>query len=199
MGNPGHIKTFNRIAPVYDARFGKDCAAAHDAVLARAERLDLRPEAVVDIGCGTGTLLAEAARRWPAARVRGVDPAPGMIDVARKQVPQVDFAVGSAEALGYPAATIDLVLSTTSFGHWRDQAAGLREVARVLRPGGILLLAEHAPPGLLMKALLIALNRLPRLHQPAGLAALIERAGLRCQYVEIAPGGFIVAQAWRSF
>ena len=52
------------------------------------------------------------------------------------------FTAGTAERLPWPAATFDLVVSTTSFDHWTDQRAGLAECARVLAPGGCLVLAD---------------------------------------------------------
>ncbi len=51
------------------------------------------------------------------------------------------FSLGAAEQLPYPDATFDLVVTTTSFDHWADQRAGLGECARVLAPGGHLVLA----------------------------------------------------------
>jgi ubiquinone/menaquinone biosynthesis C-methylase UbiE len=53
------------------------------------------------------------------------------------------FAEGVAEQIGHPDDTFDLVVSTTSFDHWSDQQAGLRECARVLRPGGRLVLVDQ--------------------------------------------------------
>ena len=52
------------------------------------------------------------------------------------------FSTGAAERLPYPDDSFDLVVSTTSFDHWSDQQAGLRECARVLVPGGRLILAD---------------------------------------------------------
>jgi ubiquinone/menaquinone biosynthesis C-methylase UbiE len=53
------------------------------------------------------------------------------------------FLLGVAEHLPYPEDAFDLVLSTTSFDHWSDQPAGLRECARVMRPGGRLVLVDQ--------------------------------------------------------
>jgi SAM-dependent methyltransferase len=52
------------------------------------------------------------------------------------------FSIGAAERLPYPGSSFDLVVSTTSFDHWSDQQAGLRECARVLMPGGHLMLVD---------------------------------------------------------
>jgi SAM-dependent methyltransferase len=68
-----------------------------------------------------------------------------MIEVARDAAAadgRLRFVVGTAERLPWPAATFDLVISTTSFDHWADQRAGLAECARVLVPGGCLVLAD---------------------------------------------------------
>jgi ubiquinone/menaquinone biosynthesis C-methylase UbiE len=53
------------------------------------------------------------------------------------------FAVGVAEHIDHPDETFDLIVSTTSFDHWTDQQAGLRECARVLRPRGRLVLVDQ--------------------------------------------------------
>jgi ubiquinone/menaquinone biosynthesis C-methylase UbiE len=74
----------------------------------------------------------------------GIDAAPAMIEAATGLAAdeRLRFAVGTAERLPWPAASFDLVVSTTSFDHWADQRAGLAECARVLAPGGCLVLAD---------------------------------------------------------
>jgi ubiquinone/menaquinone biosynthesis C-methylase UbiE len=104
------------------------------------------PESILDIGCGTGRLLRRLGARWPGAQLVGVDLAEGMVAQARAQTPGAAIEVGRAEALPLPDASVDLVTSTVSFHHWTDQARGIREAARVLRPGGLFALADMSLP-----------------------------------------------------
>jgi ubiquinone/menaquinone biosynthesis C-methylase UbiE len=103
------------------------------------------PGCILDIGCGTGRLLRKAGARWPAARLVGVDPAEGMVAIARRLTPSATFGVGAAEALPIEDGFVDLALSTLSIHHWQDRAVGLRDVTRVLRPGGCFVLADVSP------------------------------------------------------
>ena len=103
------------------------------------------PKRILDVGCGTGYLLSRLAARAPQAEVlAGIDAAPAMIEVAGDAAAddRLRFVVGTAERLHWPAASFDLVVSTTSFDHWADQRAGLAQCARVLAPGGCLVLAD---------------------------------------------------------
>ncbi len=100
---------------------------------------------VADIGCGTGQLLETLRRLLPEAELIGIDPAEGMISVARARFhndPRVQLEVSSADHLPLGDGNLDAVTTTLSFHHWQHQGAALREVARVLRPGGRLLLAD---------------------------------------------------------
>jgi ubiquinone/menaquinone biosynthesis C-methylase UbiE len=104
------------------------------------------PRRVLDVGCGTGYLLRTLAHHYPQAEeLAGIDAAPNMIDTARASTDdnRLTFTAGVAEQLPYPDASIDLVVSSTSFDHWSDQYAGLRECARVLRAGGHLVLVDQ--------------------------------------------------------
>jgi ubiquinone/menaquinone biosynthesis C-methylase UbiE len=104
------------------------------------------PAAVRDVGCGTGALLRLFADRLPAAVVlSGVDPAPTMLEWAApcsEHTGASGLPRSTAEQLPFQAASFDLVVSTVSFAHWADQPAGLAEIARVLRPGGRLVLVD---------------------------------------------------------
>jgi ubiquinone/menaquinone biosynthesis C-methylase UbiE len=103
------------------------------------------PRRILDVGCGTGYLLGRLAACAPQAEaLAGIDAAPAMIRAAQGQATdgRLRFVVGTAERLPWPAATFDLVVSTTSFDHWADQRAGLAQCARVLAPGGCLVLAD---------------------------------------------------------
>ncbi len=118
----------------------------HQAVLRVVAKEVAEPATILDVGCGTGRLLRAAKIHWPHAHLIGVDPAAGMVEVARQLAPDITFHVGSAEALPLPDASVEVVLSTLSFHHWGDQAAGIREVTRVLRPGGRFFLADAVAP-----------------------------------------------------
>ncbi len=103
-----------------------------------------RPAAVLDVGCGTGTLtrqIYDALPNTPARRVCGVDAAEAMIAVARQKAgprPQLEFAAALAEDLPYANNSFDRVLSTFFFHHLNVvlKVRALAEIWRVLRPGG---------------------------------------------------------------
>ncbi|MEJ2600867.1 MAG: class I SAM-dependent methyltransferase [Anaerolineales bacterium] len=136
----------------------------------------IAPAAIVDIGCGTGRLLRKLAARWPEADLIGVDPAEGMVAEARRFTPEATFYVGQAEDLPLPEASVDLVVSTTSFHHWRDQALGVRQVGCVLRPGGCFVLADVLPPHFIYRII-----HHGRWAGPAMVSEMFARAGLGVQ------------------
>ncbi len=125
--------SFDDLADAYDRfRIGY----ADDVYDAIVEYGTVAPGArVLDVGCGTGLVALEMARRGHA--VSGIDISEPMLACARARVPAASFALGRAESLPYPDASFDLVTSAQTF-HWFDQATALAEVARVLRPGGVL-------------------------------------------------------------
>jgi len=99
---------------------------------------------VVDVGCGPGGAVRVAARR--GATVVGVDPAPVMLQLASHVTfdqSRITWSPGSAEALPVPSGWATIVWSLRTVHHWKDLAAGLAEVRRVLAPAGRLLVVER--------------------------------------------------------
>ncbi len=138
--------TLDHAAPVYDwlaplMTLGSE-HRLHKQVVARLALA--RPAAVLDVGCGTGTLTRQIYDALPAdapRRVCGVDAAEAMIAVARKKAgarPGLEFAAALAEELPYPDGSFDRVLSTFFFHHlnYGLKVKALAEIWRVLRPGG---------------------------------------------------------------
>src|SRR3954470_816502 len=102
---------------------------------------DVRPgDSVLDLGCGTGRVLAALVNREPSAGFVGVDPDLRVLAIARRRLEEVggtaELRRGYAQGLPFPAGTFDLVLSTLVFHHLADDTkrTTLAEVARVLRP-----------------------------------------------------------------
>ncbi|MDQ0371917.1 class I SAM-dependent methyltransferase [Cellulomonas humilata] len=92
---------------------------------------------VLDVGTGPGTMPRLIVGSAPGLAVDGIDVAPEMIAWAQQTAtPGVTYTVADVAALPWPDATFDVVVSTLSQHHWADVDAGLREVRRVLRPGG---------------------------------------------------------------
>jgi SAM-dependent methyltransferase len=96
-------------------------------------------ETILDVGSGGGWLVRELASRVPQGRVTGMDLADEMVKRARQSSPTVhnaEFVVGSVDAIPRTANSFDKVVSVESSYYWPDPAAGIREIFRVLRPGG---------------------------------------------------------------
>jgi ubiquinone/menaquinone biosynthesis C-methylase UbiE len=148
------VQQFERWSRTYEHSWlqGPLFIRIHRAVLDLAAALP-PPGTILDVGCGTGRLLRTAAARWPGSQLIGIDPAAGMVEVARRLSPTVTFHVGLVEALPLPDASVDLALSTASFHHWHHQATGVREIARVVRPGGHFILADVVLPSWLLRFL----------------------------------------------
>jgi ubiquinone/menaquinone biosynthesis C-methylase UbiE len=145
---------------------------AADVALAAAP-LPLR---VLDIGCGDGALLRELAIRLPnVLDLVGVDPSGQLLREAEEQAEgRAEFVRAAAEQLPFRDAYFDLVVSTMSLHHWRDQPRGLAEAARVLAAEGHLMLADQYA------------SRLRRSDPPdtsrprrAAVVQMLERAGLQ--------------------
>jgi ubiquinone/menaquinone biosynthesis C-methylase UbiE len=100
-----------------------------------------RPLDVLDLGSGTGRLSPGLAEQFQG-RVYGVEPSDRMREAAL-QHPGVTYLSGSAEQIPLPEASVDAVLMFLSFHHFPDQLQALREVHRVLRPGGVALLRSQ--------------------------------------------------------
>jgi SAM-dependent methyltransferase len=91
---------------------------------------------VVDVGCGPGGLTAELAARLGAENVAAIDPAPQFASACRERNPGADVREGVAEELPWADGTFDAALSSLVIGFMGDPDQGVREMARVTRPGG---------------------------------------------------------------
>jgi ubiquinone/menaquinone biosynthesis C-methylase UbiE len=96
---------------------------------------------VLEVGCGTGLVLARIERF--ARSARGVDLSPGMLEHARAR--GLDVQLGSASALPFPDQSFDVSCSFKVLAHVRPVALALREMARVVRPGGHVLAEFYNP------------------------------------------------------
>ena len=133
---------FDRWAPVYeDSPLQPVFQAAHEAVIAQANRLCRRPRRILDVGCGTGRLLRSAAATFPTSTMVGLDPSRGMLRAADPSG-QVALVQAPAERLPFAEDSFDLVLATSSYRHWYEPRSALREIARVLAADGWLILAD---------------------------------------------------------
>ncbi len=153
-------------------------------------------EAVLDVRCGTGDVtMAAHARAGAAGQVHGIDAAPAMIAVARRKAAQagqtIDYRVAAVEALPFPDATVDVVVSSLMMHHLPDdlKGRGLAEMRRVLRPGGRLLVVDlKRPMGHLGRVTLPLLVHRQMRSGVQDLPTLVEAAGFIS--VEAGEAGF---------
>lgn len=141
--NPRHpvVEEYSRLASDYDTRWSFYIEATTRETMAR---LTLRPsDRLLDVGCGTGALLCRLAESYPHAQMVGVDPVPEMLALARRRLPEsVEIREGWAEQLPYEDASFDAVVSCNMFHYIRQPTVALREMGRVLRPGGQLVVTD---------------------------------------------------------
>ncbi len=132
--------------------------------------LEIRPGMqVLEVGYGPGGLIRRLCQS-PAARVCGVDPSPQMRDLARRRNPGADLRLGTAAQTGFGDAEFDRAVSVNAVALWPDLGAGLRELHRVTRPGGRVLIAWHggARPSRLTRRLAVPESVLNRIGTEIG-------------------------------
>jgi len=102
---------------------------------------------LLDLGSGTGTLSIAAAERWPGSSILGVDGSAGMLEVARREAvrrlgsvdaKRIELVVGLADRLPASDGAIDIVVSSFVLQLVPNRSRALREIRRILRPGGVL-------------------------------------------------------------
>ena len=138
-------ETFRASADAYDRHVGR-----YGAPLAAALIEFARVEAgmrVLDVGCGPGALTAVLTERLGQANVCAVDPSEPFAEACRTRLPGVEVAVSSAEALPFADRAFDATLSQLVVNFMGDPDAGVREMARVTRAGGVVASCVWDYPG----------------------------------------------------
>jgi demethylmenaquinone methyltransferase/2-methoxy-6-polyprenyl-1,4-benzoquinol methylase len=169
---------FDQIAPRYDfvnrvLSLGLDVRWRRRAV--RALALGERPR-VLDVATGTGDLAIAIARACGGATVIGLDPSPQMLAVAAKKLARagladrVSLVVGDAQQLPQQSCEIDAATIAFGIRNVPDRAAALRELARVVRPGGRIAILELGEP---RRGMLGALARFHTRHLVPNIGALL--------------------------
>jgi SAM-dependent methyltransferase len=126
--------TFRTSAQAYDRHVGRYAPPLAEALIAAAK---LQPgQRALDVGCGPGALSAVLAARLGPRNVSAVDPSESFAAACRARLPDVDVRVGQAERLPFQSDSFDVVLAQLVVNFMSDPQAGLREMARVARPGG---------------------------------------------------------------
>jgi len=143
----------------------------HDDLI---EVLDVRPgDDVLEVGYGPGGFIRLLTERTDAASIRGVDPSPEMRDQAgrhnRKAVRagRVRLDLGTADRTGLPDASMDRVVSVRNVAIWPDLDAVVAELHRIVRPGGVVIIAWHGGtnPPRVVKSLRLPEDELSRIER----------------------------------
>ncbi len=135
------VAEYAKAAEHYDAKWAFYVEATTRETL---RRLPMTPAArVLDVGCGTGELLRRLRAKYPDAVLAGLDPVAEMLAVARDKLSgKEDLRTGYADALPWSAGGFDVVVSCNMFHYISHPVEALREMGRVLRSGGSLVLTD---------------------------------------------------------
>jgi ubiquinone/menaquinone biosynthesis C-methylase UbiE len=154
------------------------------------KRLPMSPRSrVLDIGCGTGELLRRLRARYPEAILAGLDPVAEMLRMAAEKLSgDEDLRVGYADSLPWAAASFDVVVSCNMFHYINHPIPALHEMARVLRPGGTVVLTDWCDDYLACRLCNLYLRLTNRAfyktYREAECRSLLQAAGYRDVAIE---------------
>jgi SAM-dependent methyltransferase len=201
-------ETFRASPEAYERHVGRYGPQLASALVAFA---DVAPGMrVLDVGCGTGALTAALAGRLGASSVCGADPSEPFVRACRDRAPGVEVVVASAEDLPFANAAFDATLSQLVVNFMSDPEAGVREMARVTRPGGVVASCvwDYAGEMTLLRAFWDAAREVDPVRGAAAdegvvmrwcgdgeLADLWRTAGLR----EVRSGALVARASYASF
>ena len=135
------VAEYARAAEHYDEKWAFYVEATTRETLRRLPMT--RAARVLDVGCGTGELMRRLRAKYPHAALAGLDPVAEMLAVARDKLSgNEDLRTGYADALPWSAGAFDVVVSCNMFHYISHPVEALREMGRVLRPGGSLVLTD---------------------------------------------------------
>jgi len=139
--------SFNKVAENYEenAFFQKEVA---ERLLERLDMMNSQPLTVLDAGCSTGYCTRALKKRFPKAKLFGVDIAEGMICQAKKRqkfFKKNDYQVADIEKLPFQSNTFDLVLSNLAFPWIENPDIALQELNRLLKPKGLIIFSTMGP------------------------------------------------------
>jgi demethylmenaquinone methyltransferase / 2-methoxy-6-polyprenyl-1,4-benzoquinol methylase len=130
--------------PAQYARMGALMSFGQDPRWRRAMVAGIEPGRVLDVACGTGLVTRELVRR--GCSVVGLDQSPDMLAEAQRRLPAVQFVAGEAERLPFADREFDALTFTYLLRYVDDRLGTMRELARVVRPGGRIGMVEFAVP-----------------------------------------------------
>lgn len=132
---------YAHLAPQYDRRWSFYVNATVQETM---HRLDLNSyERILDLGCGTGTLIQHLLHLAPEMEIVGLDPSAEMLNIARQKLSKsVELRIGSADSIPFPNETFDLIISTNAFHYFRNPSQAIQEAKRVLKPNGHLVITD---------------------------------------------------------
>lgn len=191
------IREFTKAAKVYDsghAGIYELCKDDYEPILEELKKAPIHD--LLDVGCGTGPMIELLSKEYTDLHMTGLDLTPDMIEVAQaKHIPNAQFIVGDSENLPFEEDSFDAVICSNSFHHYPNPQAFFDGVARVLRPGGRLVLRDMTsikPVVWLMNHIEMPLAHLLGHGDVKGytldeVAALCDRAVLRVVTLERRP------------
>jgi ubiquinone/menaquinone biosynthesis C-methylase UbiE len=155
---------------------------------------------VLDVGCGTGALLERLGRAYPDARLSGLEPVPEMLAAARRRLPaSVTLEEGWAEHLPFDAGRFDVVVSSSAFHYVHDPEAALREMRRVLRPGGRLVITDWCDDYLACRLCSIYLRLFGKAHFRAYTQRECDELVRRSGFVDVLVERYKIDWLWGLF
>ena len=171
---------YSQLASAYDARWER---YVRESTRFALDALPLSPrQRLLDVGCGTGYLLQQALARQPEINAVGLDLSREMLAVARERLgTRVALVEGTAERLPFCDWAFDVVVSNSALHYLDDPERAVRELARVLRGGGTLLVVDWSADRLSVRVVVFLLRvfkrPLGRIYRARDFAALLEANG----------------------